>query len=79
MFSTIEQLWREFRARVAPRGAPEDRRREMRRAFYAGFYALLTELRRMGDAVPDEAGVAQLQAWTGEALAFYRDVKAGRA
>lgn len=48
----IESTWKEFEKAVIPKDADSIQRQEMRRAYYAGFIAMLT----LAQGLPDEAG-----------------------
>jgi len=67
----IEASWIEFEKAVIPRGAPAIQRQEMRRAFYAGTWALLQEMKRLGDDdVSEDVGVEALEAIEAECKEF---------
>jgi hypothetical protein len=78
---TIREQWQSFARAVGQSpNARTVQRRELRRAFYAGFYSMLTTAQAIGAlAVSDEEGAALLVALWAEAEAFNRDVRAGRA
>lgn len=78
MLNTIDAQWRTFERLVMPEEASDLQRREMRRAFYAGFEsALMMNLRVAAES--EDAGVAMLEGLHQEARMFARDVATGRA
>jgi hypothetical protein len=77
---TVRHMWDDFAAATLPVGVSGVQRKETRRAYYAGFFAMLCAARSIGDdSVSEEEGVEWLEALHAEVLAFYEDVKAGRA
>lgn len=78
---TMAASWGNFAELVMPPNAPDSQRREMRRAFYAGFHqALVTLEHAVGpDEVDEDAGVKVLEALHEEAERFAADVANGRA
>jgi hypothetical protein len=78
---TVAQFWQGFQADVMPPGAPELQKREMRRAFYAGFFAsLMAGLEMAAESGPnDDVGATMIQRLHDECHAFAADVQAGRA
>lgn len=75
---TIEQLWQGFSARALARDAPDVQMKECRRVFYAGAFALLTELTLLAEKSDDE-GVAQLDRWLSECNGFFEAIRKGQA
>jgi hypothetical protein len=76
---SVRQMWEDFAAAILPADCSAVQRQEMRRAFFAGFNALLCALMAMGDdAVSEDEGAAWLEAWKQELVAFYADLKAGK-
>lgn len=77
---TVSERWREFET-ILPRGSSALQRREMRRAFYAGFYSALMAGIEMADQTgdDDEAGVQQIEALHVECRRFAADVRSGYA
>ncbi len=77
---TVWDLWQSFARDVIPPEAPPIQRQEMRRAFYAAAWAVLQEVKVVGEeSVSEEAGIAALQRMEAELCAFQQDVQAGRA
>jgi hypothetical protein len=71
MGQSVEQQWEEFWQAVAPKDASPIQQQEMRRAFYAGAWAMLMGCAGIGDdSVSEDAGVEQLEAWKQEMEAF---------
>lgn len=67
----IESLWNDFSRKVIPPTAPPIQRKEMRRAFYAGVWGLLQEMKQLGDDdVSEDAGVEALEAIEAECKEF---------
>jgi hypothetical protein len=77
----VEAWWLEFSTAVMPPDAPADQHREMRRAFYAGVWAMLTaQLHIIGHPdVSEDQGEGLLQSWYDECEQFKQDVLEGRA
>ena len=77
---TIAQVWAQFDAKVLV-NAGEVQRREMRRAFYAGFHSCLVAsldiARESRDN--DDLGATMMERLSQECLAFVDEIKAGRA
>lgn len=72
MMRTVQAEWEEFERRVMPRGAPPVQRNEMRRAFFAGAYGMLSMSAALGNAdVPEDDAVASLEGWKNEIEAFF--------
>ena len=68
--NTVANLWDSFRSVVIPSDAPPVQVQEMRRAFYAGVFAVVTE--------PNADG-GLLDRYESECIKFKQDVLAGRA
>jgi hypothetical protein len=67
--------WESFKAAVMPPDAPPVQIQEMRRAFFAGAWLLLTEMRAyMTDDVSEEQGVAFLEGLKSEMERFQHQV-----
>lgn len=80
MKGKIQRDWESFAAAVLPPGAPDVQRREMRRAFFGGAWAMLCEVRRIGDdSVSEEDGVKALDDIAKECEGFRDAVVGGRA
>ncbi len=75
---SMAELWTSFWLEVKPADAPDIQRVEMRRAFMAGAWGLLQQLRRFDDSVSEEVGAAHLVRWEQELQAFQRGVLEGR-
>lgn len=75
---TLAQLWDEFVAKVIPADAPEIQRKEMRRAYYAGAHAALTNLGRCS-RLPKVISLAVVGGMQDELQLFNADVQAGKA
>lgn len=75
MKSILEQ-WIEFWNHVMPDGAPEEQHREMKRAYFAGFYSALCSLRDgVGpENVSPDAGAVMIEKLHLECEAFFRDL-----
>ena len=77
---TIEATWESYRRDVLPADAPVVQRVECRRAFYAGFHAMLQVCLALGsDELPEDLGVIALTALNVEADRFKQAVLEGRA
>ena len=76
--STIQQEWEDFEAAVIPKDALPIQRQEMRRAFYSGVHATLSQHAGLHGLSIDVARV-RMQSWHAECTQFAQDVKAGRA
>jgi hypothetical protein len=64
---TIQEQWDMFQKIVMHKDAPQDQRREMKLAFYAGCEAMLRLQFEIGDRnLSDEAGVAVMAGWHDE-------------
>jgi len=78
---TIAQVWAQFDAKVLGDAVGEVQRREMRRAFYAGFHSCLVAsldiASESGDN--DDLGATMMDRLSQECLAFVDEIKAGRA
>lgn len=80
--SRIQNLWVEC-AKVLPADAPPIQHIEMRRAFFAGAYATIDEIRKISD-VPDtdaaeKAAALEIESMVQECEAFFADVARGHA
>lgn len=70
---TVYQQWVEFRDKIMPADAPPVQREEMRRSFYAGYFAALCTCQDIGeDSVSEEQGVETLQAHHDECSLFFK-------
>jgi hypothetical protein len=77
---TVRDAWDSYVAGVMPPDAPPDQIRECRRAFYAGFWAMLNINIGIGeDGVTEAMGVFVLESLVRECRAFNADVQQGRA
>ncbi len=74
MSGRVEKIWLEFERMVMPLRAPDDQRTEMRKAFYAGGFATLTELSKVLDAdkEPTDAEMAIVTDMYDEFKEFFR-------
>jgi hypothetical protein len=71
----IEKAWTNFEKNVISSAAPAVQRKEMRRAFYAGVFSLLQEMKRLGDEdVSEEIGINALEGIEAECREFTRRV-----
>jgi hypothetical protein len=69
--ASMRESWESFESAVMPPGVPAVQRSEMRRAFYAGAWAVLCVLRRLGDDdVSEETGGRVLESLTEECRRF---------
>lgn len=76
---TVADDWQSFWLAVAPANAPPVQEQEMRRAFYAGCWAMLQTCEAIGaDDVSEEAGVAILEELDAECRRFQQDMLAGK-
>lgn len=76
----MAKSWESFVRAVMPRNAPAVQRQEMRRAFYAGAWAMLCAFREIGeDSVSEDEGVAVMERLKTEVETFYGQVRKGRA
>lgn len=78
---TIAQRWDKFAALVLPQNCHPMLTREMKRAFYAGFYIALVTGLEMADESKDsdDIGATMLQRLNDECQRFVADLQAGRA
>lgn len=70
MNRTVAHEWKQFEAAVMPPDAPTIQRREMRRAFYAGVWAMLNLASTIADEFDEPTGAAQLDAISQECKTF---------
>jgi hypothetical protein len=78
--TTVKASWESFEEAVMPPDAGRVQRQEMRRAFYAGAWAVLCTVREVGEESVSEAdGVATLEAIKAELQAFQFLITKGRA
>lgn len=64
---TMQREWEDFWSSVAPKDAPAVQRQEMRRAFYAGAWMLLTACASLVDEdISEDASVEQIEKWKAE-------------
>lgn len=76
---TVARLWQDFSSRVLPATAPQIQRIEMRRSFYAGFYACIVASVEVADQCPDEdEGALAFQTLDDECRLFAQAVQDGR-
>lgn len=67
-------LWEDYARKVMPPNAPEVQRVETKLAFMSGLFAMLTEMRRLGEHdVSEDAGVVHLDRWLKELTVFFQD------
>lgn len=72
---SVAETWAAFAARVVPKEADEIQIQEMRRAFYAGSYSMLMNVREgISEDTPEEEGVEQLVALQDECEAFFTTI-----
>lgn len=77
---SVRESWQSFALSVLPPDAPTVQKTEMRRAYYAGCWAMLQDLKSLGeDAVSEDAGAAELDKLEAELREFQRNVREGRA
>lgn len=77
---SVAESWLSFWKAVAPPDASDTQKTEMRRAFYAGAWAVMCQVRRVGDDdVPEDAGVRHLESLHQECRAFQQLIKEGNA
>lgn len=76
--NAISRHWQSFQDRVVPKDAPPVQVREMRRAFYAGAMAAITEMAYAG-TLDEAAAVKHLEQIKIEALKFADEVRKGLA
>lgn len=75
---TINESWKSYESMVLPKEAGEIQRREMKRAFFAGFgYAMDTLLEL--SVFDEDDGVERLKRFTAEIRGFTEAVKLGVA
>ncbi len=78
--STVRDAWKSFRDEVIPADAPPVQIQEMRRAFYAGVWTMLTACWEItDDSVSVAEGIARLESWSQECRSFQADVLKGLA
>lgn len=77
---TIQQMWESFWDQVKEPGMPDIQRTEMRRAFFAGCFAVLCKCRDLGedDAVDVDAGADYLERLFTELQFFYSLMAQGK-
>ena len=76
----IGQIWHGFITQVGPdidHGSVQYR--EMRRAFYAGALAIITELQHVDDDITDDEVEAQVDRLMQELAQFYKAIEIGEA
>lgn len=77
---TIHAYWKEIEHLSCPKDATEAQRRDVRRAFYAGFTASLNAHERvLADDISVDHAAAMLEALHDEAASFSLLVGAGQA
>lgn len=78
--ATVAQLWTEFSGKVLHPACPAIQHIEMRRAFYAGFYACIKNSVEIADltATPED-GAVEFEKLDGEGRAFAAAVGRGEA
>jgi hypothetical protein len=79
MISTVAQKWYAFAVSVLPDPCPAIQHQEMRRAFYAGAWAMFNLTSHEITALDDDAGVQALEALRRECLTFRERVERGEA
>jgi len=72
--NTIQSQWEKFASMTLPKEASETQRTEMRRAFYAGAYAMLAMMSFEVTEVSDDAGVEIIEGLHQEARLFFEQV-----
>lgn len=71
----LQEQWQSFDQAIIPKNAPPIQRQEMRRAFYAGAFAMLNISKQLGDEDIDmDAGVAVLEGVEQEIQQFFSRV-----
>ena len=71
----VQQQWQEFLKAVDPRGRfPDRQRREMRKAFLSGFYAMLVTCIQISEIESDDEGVQTLENIRQECERLIRDM-----
>lgn len=78
---TIQQRWEELAAGIFKPGTSELQKREMRRTFFAGYYACLHAGIEMADESKDndDIGATMIERQWQECRAFIADVQTGKA
>ena len=78
---TIAERWRFFAGMCLPVGASEIQAREMRRAYYAGFFdALQANIEMAAESGPDDKlGVQMIQSLHDECRRFADEIAVGKA
>lgn len=67
----IASEWNNFEKAVIPPNAPGVQRKEMRRAFYAGVWAMLQAAKELGEgSISEDAGVIALESIEAECQEF---------
>lgn len=74
----IEELWQQFSSSVLPPGVTEIQRKEMRRAFFAGFSSAVAEVAGTQEKFSDTLSLELLK-YTLQVSAFTDEVLSGRA
>lgn len=76
----IASEWNKFEKAVMPPNAPAVQRKEMRRAFYAGVWAMFQVAKELGeDSVSEEEGVKTLEEIEAECMEFMKQVRSKSA
>ena len=71
---TAAECWEAFEASVMPDDAQDVQRYETRKAFYAGFWSMLSICNRIGEPdVPEADGVAMLERLQRECASWIRN------
>lgn len=69
---TIAHLWTNFAGEVLPAGCSEGQRKDMQKAFYAGFFECFSLQMNIIPELPDEKGAEVLERFYNEAIEFYK-------
>jgi hypothetical protein len=79
--TSLAVAWASFRDRVIPKDAGPIQLQEMRRAFYAGAWALHTSMNAiaLNPALPNDTATHLMESLAVEMEQFQADIKAGTA
>lgn len=68
---TVAEIWASFERGIMPSNAPDVQRIETKRAFYAGFLKSFALVKEIGQALEEDAAVAELERIERELMQFY--------
>ena len=77
MTKTLNEMWIKWQQEVLPVGCPKGQQVESRRAFFSGAMCMLMLVKHMPLSEDEDEGVAILQKWETELVAFFDRVGKG--